>query len=211
MTDINKIVNTAKELLEKESYDEGHDWIHHQQVWDNAKQIVDKEKIEVDKVALQVACYWHDVMVENVPDKNFRNRGNIIDNTCKYLEKLMSDLEFEPDTITKTLTAIKEHERKSVPKTTEGKVLWDGDKLEWLSCRRWLKIYQSFKDKKMSKLKMFLYKRAGKLWLKTLRKRYSFDYTRQLHDQRVQEILHNKQILAIADEFGENLTSILLG
>lgn len=211
MNNIEQVISKSKKLLDANPYDEGHTFQHHEQVWTNAKKIIKHEKLAIDKIALQIACLWHDVLVNNVKDRNFIGRSSIIVDTCRYLSSLMNQLNFDQETIDKTTTAIGEHERRSIPKSLEGKVLWDADKLEWLSLKRWKKIYQSYKSGKMSKLRLFLYKKAGKIWLKTLKNRYNFESTKKIHDQKIKQLLNNKDIQLMAKEFGEDLNKVLIG
>ncbi len=208
---INKIINEAKRLLQENPYDEGHDLTHHLEVWGNAQDIANNINIEVDKDALYIACMWHDVVITDIEDRNFKQRGRIVDSTSNYLEGLLRKDGFSDSFIDKTILAIRLHEYKRKPTTVEGKILYDADKLEYIGLNRWKRIFHTLKTGKMSKIKFFIYKQAGKRYLKHLKEKYHFDYTRELHDERVKLILQDKEARQMAKELGENLESILVG
>lgn len=127
------LILEAKKILEKESFDIGHDLSHHYKVWDNAIQIVLLENIlnKVDLDLLTIACWWHDV-----------DRGNK-DNTKKF-EKAANEFELSELQIKKIIEIINSHSfHDARSNLTEAKVLFDADKIEYINPARWILINNS--------------------------------------------------------------------
>lgn len=206
-----KIIVVGERFLKSNPYDEGHDLTHHQNVWKNAQDIAKNINIPYDKNALYISSIWHDVVTTNIKDRNFKDRNKITEKTCQYLENLMKAEGLKEDLIEKTIMAIRYHDTKSKPVNTEGKILYDADKLEMLNVSRWKRILGAIKKGRMPKIKLMLYKKFGKYWLKRLKSKYNFDYTRKLHENKVKLILNNQEAQTMAKELGEDLKSILRG
>lgn len=211
MDKISKLIEEGEKLLKSNPYDEGHDLTHHQNVWENAQDIAKNINIPYDKNTLHIASIWHDVVTTEIKDRNFKDRNKITEKTCIYLGNLMRTEELTENLIERTILAIRYHDTKSKPVNTEGKILYDADKLEMLNVNRWKRILGAIKKGSMPKIKLMLYKKFGKYWLKRLKSKYNFDYTRRLHDNKVKLLLNNQEAQTMAKELGEDLKSILSG
>lgn len=211
MNNITSVIQKAKDFLINNPYDEGHDLYHHLAVWKNAQHIARHIKESADIKSLHIACFWHDVVTTPIENRNFKDRDKMTIKTAEYLQKLMLELGCNKDLIERTIIAVCEHDLNSRPTTIEGKILYDADKLEFLNVKRWIKILDALKTGKMVKIKLFLYKKAGKRWISKLKRMYNFDYTRKLHDKKVNEILNNSTANKIAADLGEDLRKILIG
>lgn len=188
-----QIVEEAKKLLVKNPFDSGHDLAHHEAVWQTAKDIMLHIEEKVDSDALKIACYWHDAVLiemELYKSKNARENKRRVDYTAEYLKKRMQELEFEKSFISRTVSAVQYHEYNRKPRNTEGKILYDADKLEVVGFERIKRMLQAVAQKKMSNLKLKLYIKTGKIWIKTLRSKFYFDYSMLLFDHRMKTLQH---------------------
>ena len=209
MTDsVFKLIQKAEYLLKKQPYDVAHDLSHHQRVWETARNIAQEEQLNVDFNALKVACYWHDVVLE---EKNeTENRQLHIDETLNYLITLMQE-EKCSETFQKTVhDAILDHGfEKKRQLNTEGEVLFDADKLDALNPERYSKLLIQLKNKQLSKIKLFMYKQAAKVWLRTMRNRYHFEVSKKLHDQKMLKMLKDTELVAAAKEIGIDIHKLV--
>lgn len=208
MRSIAHLVNQAKALLQKHQYDIAHDLSHHERVWKLAQQILKHENLPVDKDALKMACFWHDVVLE--PKDEQENRQIHINETLEYLRQRMQEEKFRPEFQTTVLDAIRDHGfEKKWQLNLEGEVLFDADKLDALSPERYTKVVAAIKHKQLSKIKVFMYTQAAKLWLRTMRKRYHFETSRKLHDQKIEQLLADTETIQLAKELGIDIRKLL--
>lgn len=204
------MINEAKKFLQQNPYDVGHDLVHHQNVWRTAQDIARNISIPADLRALKIASFWHDVVTTQIQNRNFKGRDKITLQTAGYLENLMQSLGFESEFIEKVIIPVKTHEIRNKQTTIEARILYDADKLEWLNVQRWKRLLSALKTGRMAKIKLFLYKKIAKRWLKKLRRLYNFDYSRKLHDQRVQIILNSEEARRMAKDLNEDLKKMLV-
>lgn len=97
---------------------------------------------EADKKVLRIAAFWHDVGRKNPSDKiddHHLKSGQMVK---EYLELKISNQDF----IEKVVSAVENHTSSSRPKTIEGKILKDADKLAWFSVNAVPDIIEGFKD-----------------------------------------------------------------
>lgn len=208
MPDINPLITKAKEILEKTPYDMGHDVFHHERVWGNAQIIVEKEKLHVDLDVLYVACMWHDVTLGKKDEAEARQLH--IDETLDFLAELMKAEEFSESFRQQVIDAIRDHGfEKKKQANIEGEVLFDADKLDALDPNRYRKLVEAIQRKKLSRLKLFMYTQATKLWLRTMRNRYHFQTSKEIHDQRIQDLLQDTQTIQLAKELGVDIPKLI--
>ena len=118
-TDIKKIMHN----------DPAHDFDHIMRVYKNAQQIIKKEK--VNETLVLSAVLLHDVVSFPKSDKHSKNSSI---ESAKKAKTILKKYDFTSDEITIVCDAIYEHSfsQKKIPKTIEGKILQDADRLDAL-------------------------------------------------------------------------------
>ena len=118
-TDIKKIMHN----------DTAHDFDHIMRVYKNAQQIIKKEKAN-EKLVLS-AVLLHDIVSFPKSDKCSKNSSI---ESAKKAKIILKKYDFTLDEITIVCDAISEHSfsQKKIPKTIEGKILQDADRLDAL-------------------------------------------------------------------------------
>ena len=118
-TDIKKIIHN----------DPAHDFDHIMRVYKNAQQIIKKEK--VNETLVLSAVLLHDVVSFPKSDKHSKNSSI---ESAKKAKTILKKYDFTSDEITIVCDAISEHSfsQKKIPKTIEGKILQDADRLDAL-------------------------------------------------------------------------------
>ena len=122
------------ELLKKDvknivENDSAHDFEHIMRVYKNAKKICKKEKAN-EKLVLS-AVLLHDIV--SYPKSDKRSKTSSIE-SAKKSEKILRKYDFDENEITIISDAIRDHSfsQKKTPKTIEGKILQDSDRLDAL-------------------------------------------------------------------------------
>ena len=118
-TDIKKIMHN----------DPAHDFDHIMRVYKNAQQIIKKEK--VNETLVLSAVLLHDIV--SFPKSDKRSKNSSIE-SAKKAKTILKKYDFTSDEITIVCDAISEHSfsQKKIPKTIEGKILQDADRLDAL-------------------------------------------------------------------------------
>jgi len=145
MIDRELALSKAQEWQEREPFDAGHDWEHHKEVINNCLWIVEQEKLEdkIDLDVLLVAAAWHD----------FR-RGSE-DYSVLKSELLVQGVDQE--FISKVIETISGHSFGESQTNIEGKVLFDADKMAYLSPSRILRVLSAVENGEMKKETMSRY------------------------------------------------------
>ena len=109
--------------------DPAHDFDHIMRVYKNAQQIIKKEKVN-EKLVLS-AVLLHDIV--SFPKSDKRSKNSSIE-SAKKAKTILKKYDFTSDEITIVCDAISEHSfsQKKIPKTIEGKILQDADRLDAL-------------------------------------------------------------------------------
>ena len=109
--------------------DPAHDFDHIMRVYKNAQQIIKKEK--VNETLVLSAVLLHDVVSFPKSDKHSKNSSI---ESAKKAKTILKKYDFTSDEITIVCDAIYEHSfsQKKIPKTIEGKILQDADRLDAL-------------------------------------------------------------------------------
>ena len=109
--------------------DPAHDFDHIMRVYKNAQQIIKKEKVN-EKLVLS-AVLLHDIV--SFPKSDKRSKNSSIE-SAKKAKTILKKYDFTLDEITIVCDAISEHSfsQKKIPKTIEGKILQDADRLDAL-------------------------------------------------------------------------------
>lgn len=207
-TQVDTLIQEAELLLSAQPYDFSHDQEHHRRVWATACAIMDQEQLEIDEEALQVACMWHDVVLETKDEQE--NRQTHIDETNSLLDTRMRELELDETFRETVLGAIRDHPyEKNVSRSVVGQVLFDADKLDALEPVRYREIMERIRNKTLSAFKKAMYVQAGKLWLRTMRRRYHFEASSVMHDARIEVLLADQEVLAVGKEIGLDIVKLV--
>ena len=124
------VLDLIKTDIKKIMYnDSAHDFDHIMRVYKNAQQIIKKEKVN-EKLVLS-AVLLHDVV--SFPKSDKRSKNSSIE-SAKKAKIILEKYDFTSDEIIITCDAISEHSfsQKKTPKTIEGKILQDADRLDAL-------------------------------------------------------------------------------
>jgi|GEM_PF-770737 HD superfamily phosphohydrolase YqeK len=202
-------IKEAKRWLQDNSFDAGHDLSHHQRVWELAREIANQENLKINKKALEIACMWHDVLINKVDEAKVGKRHQGLEQTLNYLSDYLHKINYPASDISLILLAVKHHEFNSNPVNLEGKVLYDADKLETLSLERIKRIIRSFDQQKMPKIALAFYIRVGKYRLTKMRKKLHFSYSRQVFDIKVRELTDSSEANSLTEKVGVNLKEFL--
>ena len=126
MSVINSISNDVKKIIENDS---AHDFEHMMRVYKNAQKLCKKEKV-TEKLVL-CAVLLHDIV--SYPKSDKRSKNSSID-SAKKAKIILKRYDFTENEITIILDAIRDHSfsQKKTPKTIEGKILQDADRLDAL-------------------------------------------------------------------------------
>jgi uncharacterized protein len=126
MSVINFISNDVKKIIENDS---AHDFEHIMRVYKNAKKLCKQEKVN-EKLVL-CAVLLHDIV--SYPKSDKRSKNSSIDSAKKAII-ILKRYGFTENEITIISDAIREHSfsQKKTPKTIEGKILQDADRLDAL-------------------------------------------------------------------------------
>lgn len=208
MPQTKSLLQQAKRILQETPYDVAHDFSHHERVWENAQAIAKAIHENVNQEALQLACFWHDVTLGSKDQTEDRTQH--IEETLEYLKKLMKEQSVDEILQKKVVQAIEQHEFTTRKQTSiEAKVLFDADKLDAFHKKRYTALLEAQKNKQFSKMKLFLMVQAAKLWLRTARNRYHFDISREMHDERIESLLKDKEAVRMAKELGVDIAELV--
>ena len=123
---LNCIQNDVRKII---ANDPAHDFDHIMRVYHNAQKILKKEK--ANKKLVLTAVLLHDVVSYPKSDKQSKNSS--ID-SAKKAKILLKKYNFTDEEIIVISDAIRDHSfsQKKIPKTIEGKILQDADRLDAL-------------------------------------------------------------------------------
>ena len=126
MTVLDLIKTDIKKIMHNHT---AHDFDHIMRVYKNAQQIIKKEKAN-EKLVLS-AVLLHDIVSFPKSDKCSKNSSI---ESAKKAKIILKKYDFTLDEITIVCDAISEHSfsQKKIPKTIEGKILQDADRLDAL-------------------------------------------------------------------------------
>ncbi len=124
------IIDSLKNEVERKiSNDSAHDFEHVMRVYNNAKKICKKEKTN-EKLVLSTALL-HDIV--SYPKSDKRSKLSSLE-SAKKSKQILKKYDFTSNEITIISDAIRDHSfsQKKTPKTIEGKILQDADRLDAL-------------------------------------------------------------------------------
>jgi len=123
---LDSLENEVKKRIEN---DPAHDFEHTIRVYKNAQKICKKEKAN-EKLVLSAALL-HDIV--SYPKSDKRSKTSSIKSATKS-KQILEKLDFSKDEIAIISDAIRDHSfsQNKIPKTLEGKILQDADRLDAL-------------------------------------------------------------------------------
>ena len=121
------IESLQKQVKKKMKNDSAHDFNHVMRVYKNAKMLCKKEKAN-EKLVL-CAVLLHDIV--SYPKSSKKSKMSSL-NSADKAEKILKKLDFTEQEIQIISDAIRDHSfsRGKTPKTLEGKILQDADRLD---------------------------------------------------------------------------------
>ncbi|MCV0391770.1 MAG: HD domain-containing protein [Nitrosopumilus sp.] len=125
-----KVLDSLREEVKKRMQnDSAHDFDHIMRVYKNAQKICKKEKAN-EKLVLS-AVLLHDII--SYPKSHKRSKNSSIE-SAKESQKILKKYDFTQNEISIISDAIRDHSfsQNKTPKTLEGKILQDADRLDAL-------------------------------------------------------------------------------
>lgn len=158
------IIDKAKSILQKNPYDLAHGLLHHKNVWKNVRWIIKLEGLaNIDAKSLQIAAWWHDV-----------DRGS---SDHPRMTKTLVDLSYPEAKIKTIIDIINHHSYEHEQPTLESKVLFDADKLEYISIVRWKEFVRMMMQGRVPIDALEVYKRYAAQRIPNVYKRLYFTCT----------------------------------
>ncbi|MRI33005.1 phosphohydrolase [Endozoicomonas sp. OPT23] len=116
-------------LRTRESDDASHDISHFQRVWKTARQLIENGSLELNKLVVLTACYFHDIIV--LP-KNHPERSKASTLAAEETAVCLKQLDFPEELIEAVCHAVKTHSYSAniTPETLEAEVVQDADRME---------------------------------------------------------------------------------
>ena len=126
MNTLNSLKDEVRELTK---HDSAHDFEHIMRVYKNAQKICKQEKVNENLVLNSVLL--HDIV--SYPKSDKRSKTSSIQ-SAKKSKKILEKFDFSKEEITIISDAIRDHSfsQNKTPKTIEGKILQDADRLDAL-------------------------------------------------------------------------------
>jgi HD superfamily phosphodiesterase len=165
---VENLVLKARALLSENPYDSLHATSHHQQVWDNCLRIVNEEGLVVDTDVLRVAAWWHDV-----------ERGS---EEAKLLKDALREVGASQDFGQRVMEVIGGHSFGQDQGSLEARVLYDADKLEYLSIERAESLLRDFENGTIGTERFVDYKSEWAKRIKLVRGSLHFESSRARFD-----------------------------
>lgn len=203
------VIDQAVQFLTAQPFDAGHDLEHHRTVLTLAEDIAQHSQVPIDLEALKIAVMWHDVVTEPVDNPDTADRNQIKLHTCEYVRSLLTQQGFAPTFVTTVVEAVQYHSFEDQPRNTEGKILFDADKLAAIDLPRWRKVVQAHETGKMSDTSYIGYLTAGKQWLREMTGKLHFAYSQQLFTERMKAVMQDPWAQKLALQIDVNLETYL--
>jgi HD superfamily phosphohydrolase YqeK len=174
---IKKIIKRAKELHLKDPGDAAHNLAHHQAVAANCEWIVKQEGLnsKVDINALLLAAWWHDLKRDLPQESN------------RLLRRTLEQAGAGNSFIKKVLAIINEHSFGKQQRSLEARILFDADKVEYVSLQRLKISLNAVKRGKMSKSLLQQYLKTWRDRITSVRKNMHFLSSKTRFDQKFEE------------------------
>ncbi len=130
-----KLITKAKEYMSTIT-DYEHDINHMYDVVNYTKELINTIKLDVNKEVCIISAYWHDVGRTNKKEGHEKL-------SAEMLKAQMIELGYDSQLINECYVAIENHKWNMIPKTTEGLIVKDADKLAWIGTGRWKSCFRN--------------------------------------------------------------------
>lgn len=129
-----KLIDVAKNIMQKTG-DPLHNYQHMIDVVNYTKELLEvgngiEYNLGLDEEVCIISAYFHDV------GRSVCGAGHE-KVSCEMLTKEMTKLNYDKELISKCVDAIEFHKWSMNPKTNEGLVIKDADKIAWVGAKRW--------------------------------------------------------------------------
>jgi len=171
LSDNEKLISKSRKHME-EINDFEHDYNHIKDVVKNVIEIMNNIDEIFDSEVCIIAAYWHDVG-RTVQNENHENISG------DMLKLEMEKLEYDKDFIQKCYDAILFHKWNMTPKTIEGKIVRDADKLAYLGIGRWHSCIEN--NQRLDDIIELLPNLKNEILF--------FDYSKKLYDKEIIKVL----------------------
>lgn len=174
------LILKAQEILRLSSRDPLHDYSHALRTCENAESIITREGLGIflDKGLLRNAIWWHDV------DRG-RKDGDDSFTFKKYAEELNLSFVY----VNKVVGIIGEHSFGKKQTTLESKVLYDADKLEYVSIPRVENLLRAKKVGLIEESMIEEFKTSWGLLIKNIEPTLNFLSTKHFFIERKKQFL----------------------
>jgi HD superfamily phosphodiesterase len=167
-----KLIEQAKSVLIENKLDEIHDVFHHYKVWENAIEVFYSESLQCDLNLIEVVVWWHDISKSD-PENSKEDNFELFETSANSLglDHLMQN---------KIKEIIMEHQTMNTQSSIESKVLYDADKIEYVSISRILLAQRFLTDEVRN-----IYEQK---WRKNMEERYlslNFEYSKKIFKQKL--------------------------
>ncbi len=167
----------ARDALERDSGDAGHGVDHHKAVVRNSIRIMEEEKMdgEVDYEAVLMAGWWHDY-----------KKGDVQSNNAAIVESMVRQ-GCSDEEVSRVLAVVNSHSFGQEQDSLEARVLYDADKLEYLSLNRARAALRAVKEGKYAREDL---ERDRDEWVRRIPyvwENLHFETTREMFVERARE------------------------
>lgn len=179
------VLQEARARLKDDPFDAGHDYVHHALVIQNCISITRQEGIKLSpdsEGALRIAALWHDY-----------KRGNEEEND-RILTDTMLVAGFGDNFIHRVLSIKNSHSYGNTQKSIEAKILFDADKLEYVSAIRYKHISAAIRKGEMSLETLAKYKMSFRERIGQIREQLHFETSRKLFDKRMPQAIEYQKV-----------------
>ena len=179
---LTELIVDAQKYLICNPYDLAHDVTHHYRVWAWCFKIVKAERLRVDWEVLSVAAWWHDAE---------ERKGK----TVTAVKKALKDRKLSWKFTNKVISIINQHSYGEKQTSIEGKVLFDSDKLEYVSPERLAIFAQAVRDGFINQQNYSQYYRDWHTRTPKIVKLLHFKYSKQKYKQFYEKVIKKKNPL----------------
>ena len=171
------MIDAARLRLTESPVDVAHDLDHHRRVWENCIWVIGQEKLEgeVDLDVLRVAAWWHDV-----------ERGS---ETHELMQEALKKVGMDVNWIGRVLLVINQHPFGNGQDGVEARILYDADKLEYVSVERVERVIEAIETGEMKSEVLLGYKRDFQMRLPHVPDSLNFKSTRRRFEEEKGEFL----------------------
>ncbi len=125
-----QLIDVAIKLMETIADDYEHNVYHQIDVVSYTKELLSIIDDDIDPEVAIISAYWHDVGRTKI------DKGHELLSTIMLKEEML-ELGYDDVIISKCIKAIINHRYDGIPKTKEGLLLQDADKLGFIGINRW--------------------------------------------------------------------------